>query len=144
MDAKEYSISSSNYDGQQRQLVLDSTKFLNHPFSITTFEDTIYWTDWTTDSVYSANKFTGNDIKLFMTEHSSHDKRSRPKNIIVYHPYRQPEGINYCERMIKKCSHLCLAVPAIINNTTRATCACPTGSKLLIDDSTCASESNYL
>lgn len=103
----------------------------------------IYWTDWTTDSLYSANKFTGNNVELVMTEHSSHDKRSRPKTVTVYHPYRQPEGINYCERMIKKCSHLCLAVPAIINNTIRATCACPTGSKLLIDDSTCASESNF-
>ncbi|CAO1412555.1 unnamed protein product [Diamesa serratosioi] len=143
VDVKEYSISSSNYDGQKRQSVLDSYKYLNHPFSITTFEDMIYWTDWTTDAVYSANKFTGMDVDIVMSEHSSHDKRSRPKTIIVYHPYRQPEGINYCEQMIKKCSHLCLAVPAIINNTTRATCACPTGSKLMIDDLTCVSESNY-
>ena len=143
VDVKENSISSSNYDGQQRQTVLDSNKYLSHPFSITTFEDMIYWTDWTTDAVYSANKFTGKDVNLVMTEHSSHDKRSRPKTLIVYHPYRQPDGINYCEQMIKKCSHLCLAVPAIINNTIRVTCACPTGYKLMIDDLTCVSESNY-
>ncbi|CAG7785265.1 unnamed protein product, partial [Allacma fusca] len=41
------SISSSNYDGTDRRLVLQSADALHHPFSITTFEDYVYWTDWT-------------------------------------------------------------------------------------------------
>jgi hypothetical protein len=44
-------------------MVLHSTEYLRHPFSITTFEDWVYWTDWDREAVFRANKFTGKEIE---------------------------------------------------------------------------------
>lgn len=63
VDAKLNIISSCNYDGSDRKVILYSTDYLRHPFSITTFEDYVYWTDWDRAAVFRANKFTGDDIK---------------------------------------------------------------------------------
>lgn len=62
VDAKMNSISSSNYDGSERRLVLQSPEAVNHPFSITTFEDYVYWTDWANETIFKANKFTGKEL----------------------------------------------------------------------------------
>lgn len=56
-------ISSCNYDGSYRRVILYSTETLRHPFSITTFEDTVYWTDWDKAAIYRANKFDGKDLQ---------------------------------------------------------------------------------
>lgn len=56
-------ISSCNYDGSGRNVVLHSTDTLRHPFSITTFEDWVYWTDWDKEAVFRANKFNGKDVE---------------------------------------------------------------------------------
>jgi hypothetical protein len=73
VDAKLNVISSCNYDGTGRQVVLYSTEFLRHPFSITAFEDNVYWTDWDKEAVFKANKFTGKDVEpvtaLHMVNH---------------------------------------------------------------------------
>lgn len=63
VDAKLNIISSCNFDGSDRRVVLYSSEYLRHPFSITTFEDWIYWTDWDKAAVFKANKFTGEDIQ---------------------------------------------------------------------------------
>lgn len=63
VDAKLNIISSCNFDGSDRRLVLYSPEYLRHPFSITTFEDWIYWTDWDKAAVFKANKFTGEDVQ---------------------------------------------------------------------------------
>lgn len=63
VDARLNSISSCNYNGGERRLVLFSTEYLKHPFSVTTFEDWLYWTDWDKSAVYKANKFTGADVQ---------------------------------------------------------------------------------
>lgn len=43
--------------------MLHSTDTLRHPFSITTFEDYVYWTDWDKEAVFRANKFNGKDVE---------------------------------------------------------------------------------
>lgn len=63
VDAKLNVISSCNYDGTGRKVVLYSAETLRHPFSITTFEDHVYWTDWDKEAVYKANKYTGKDVE---------------------------------------------------------------------------------
>lgn len=62
VDAKLNTISVCNWDGSNRKLVLFSASTLRHPFSITTFEDWLYWTDWDRAAVFRANKFTGKDL----------------------------------------------------------------------------------
>ena len=61
VDAKLNTISLCNYDGTSRQTVLRAPDILRHPFSITTFEDWVYWTDWDKDAIFKANKFNGRD-----------------------------------------------------------------------------------
>jgi very low-density lipoprotein receptor len=63
VDAKLNEISSCNYDGSNRKVILYSSETLRHPFSITTFEDSVYWTDWDKEAVFKANKFTGKDVE---------------------------------------------------------------------------------
>lgn len=74
----------SDLEGHHRHTVYDRT--LPHPFAITIFEDTIYWTDWNTRTVEKGNKYDGSDrVVLVNTTH-------KPFDIHVYHPYRQPIG----------------------------------------------------
>ncbi|XP_051883463.1 low-density lipoprotein receptor-related protein 2a [Pristis pectinata] len=106
-------IEFSNLDGSHRHTVLDGT--LSHPFAISLFEDTIYWTDWNTKSVEKANKYTGeNRVCLVNITHT-------PIDILVYHPYRQPIAINPCGTNNGGCSHLCL----IAKGGQSYTCECP-------------------
>ncbi|CAH1722415.1 unnamed protein product [Chironomus riparius] len=136
VDAKLNVISSCNYDGTGRNLVLHSTDTLRHPFSITTFEDYVYWTDWDKEAVFRANKFNGKDVEpvtaLHMLQH--------PMTIHVYHPYRQPDGENHCQAVNGHCSHLCLPAPHINDKSPRISCACPTGLKLLNDGLMCVED----
>ncbi|XP_049531787.1 low-density lipoprotein receptor-like isoform X4 [Anopheles darlingi] len=136
VDAKLNVISSCNYDGSQRTVVLYSADYLRHPFSITTFEDHVYWTDWDKEAVFKANKFTGKDVEpvtaLHMLQH--------PMTIHVYHPYRQPDGVNHCQAVNGHCSHLCLPAPQINANSPKISCACPTGLKLMSDSLMCVED----
>ncbi|XP_030029446.1 very low-density lipoprotein receptor isoform X6 [Manduca sexta] len=136
VDAKMNTISSCNYDGSGRRLILYSTDVLRHPFSITTFEDFVYWTDWDKTAVYRANKFNGKDVEAITSTHTLQN----PMVIHVYHPYRQPDGVNHCAAVNGHCSHLCLPAPRIAANSPRVSCACPNGLRLLPDNQMCVED----
>lgn len=59
---------------------------LPHPFALTVFEDTVYWTDWNTRTVEKGNKYDGSGREMLVN--TTH----RPFDIHVCHPYRQPIG----------------------------------------------------
>lgn len=63
VDAKLNIVSSCDYNGSNRRIILKTAEYLRHPFSITTFEDWIYWTDWDKAAVFKANKFNGQEIQ---------------------------------------------------------------------------------
>ncbi|KAH8295018.1 hypothetical protein KR018_005781 [Drosophila ironensis] len=136
VDGKLNIISSANYDGSQRRQVLYSSEYLRHPFSITTFEDHVYWTDWDKQAVFKANKFTGEDVEAVTAVHML----EHPMVVHVYHPYRQPDGVNHCQSVNGHCSHLCLPAPRINERTPRISCACPTGLKLMPDGLMCVED----
>ncbi|XP_026831949.1 very low-density lipoprotein receptor isoform X1 [Drosophila erecta] len=136
VDGKLNTISSANYDGSQRQQVLYSTDYLKHPFSITTFEDYVYWTDWDKQAVFKANKFNGLDVEPVTATHMV----EHPMVVHVYHPYRQPDGVNHCQSVNGHCSHLCLPAPRITERSPRISCACPTGLKLMPDGLMCVED----
>uniref|UniRef100_A0A8C6B9V0 Low-density lipoprotein receptor-related protein 2 n=1 Tax=Monodon monoceros TaxID=40151 RepID=A0A8C6B9V0_MONMO len=107
-------IEYSDLEGHHRHTVYE-TGTLPHPFAITVFEDTIYWTDWNTKTVEKGNKYNGsNRVALVNTTH-------RPYDIRVYHPYRQPIVTNPCSTNNGGCSHLCL----IKEGGSGFTCECP-------------------
>ncbi|XP_017478945.1 PREDICTED: low-density lipoprotein receptor 1-like, partial [Rhagoletis zephyria] len=60
--------------------------------------------------------------------------------IHVYHPYRQPDGINHCQAVNGHCSHLCLPAPRINERSPRISCACPAGLKLMEDRLMCVED----
>lgn len=45
-DAKTKAISSCDYWGKDVRTILHSHEYLKHPFSLTVFEERLYWTDW--------------------------------------------------------------------------------------------------
>ena len=69
VDAKLHTINSVGiFSGLVRQ-VLRSPAHLHHPYSLSVFEDTVYWTDWglNSSSIYKADKFTGDNLLQFKT-----------------------------------------------------------------------------
>ncbi|XP_012340324.1 very low-density lipoprotein receptor isoform X4 [Apis florea] len=133
VDAKLYIIGSCNYDGTGIRTILYSPEVLRHPFSITTFEDYVYWTDWDKEAIFKANKFTGQSVEAVMSLRAL----KYPMVVHVYHPYRQPDGMNQCQAVNGHCSHLCLPAPRINSKSPLLSCACPDGLKLLPDGLMC-------
>ncbi|XP_072320955.1 low-density lipoprotein receptor-related protein 4 isoform X2 [Eucyclogobius newberryi] len=124
VDAKHHVIERSDLDGRNRKAVI--SQGLPHPFAITVFEDSLYWTDWHTKSINSANKFTGKNQEVIR------NKLHFPMDIHTLHPQRQPAGgRNRCGSNNGGCSHLCLP------SNKSFTCACPTGFKK-VDHYNCA------
>jgi len=74
VDGKLNHIGSVDFDGRNRKLVLQSPESLPHPFSITTFEDELYWTDWGNQTLYQANKFDGSGVKQVLPERTVSQK----------------------------------------------------------------------
>ncbi|KAK9298030.1 hypothetical protein QLX08_008537 [Tetragonisca angustula] len=133
VDAKLNIIGSCNYDGSGIRTVLYSPDVLRHPFSITTFEDYVYWTDWDKEAIFKANKFTGKSVEAV----TSLRTLKYPMVVHVYHPYRQPDGMNQCQAVNGHCSHLCLPAPRINSKSPLLSCACPDGLRLLPDGLMC-------
>lgn len=103
IDARSDSIHTTTYDGRDHHLVIRDTETLSHPFSISVFENHVYWTDWRTNSMIRANKWNGTDISVL------HRTLSQPFGIQVLHSSRQPhDGNNPCNETNGGCSHLCL------------------------------------
>lgn len=69
VDAKLNIISACDYDGKNRRVILYSTEYLRHPFSITTFEDSVYWTDWGRGAIFRTNKFNAEKIEQITQAH---------------------------------------------------------------------------
>jgi low-density lipoprotein receptor-related protein 4 len=122
-DAKHHVIESANLDGSDRKKVMSSN--LPHPFALTLFEDYMFWTDWHTKSISTANKITGKGYRHVQ------EGLSFPMDIHSYHPTRQPEFNNRCSidrRGFKGgCSHMCLPTKP------QRRCSCPIGLTLKED-----------
>ncbi|XP_059478315.1 low-density lipoprotein receptor-like isoform X3 [Neocloeon triangulifer] len=138
VDAKLNTISSCDYDGKNRRVILYSPDVLQHPFSITTFEDWVYWSDWDKQALFKANKFNGKDVTPVTATHMV----QFPMVVHVYHPYRQPDGPNHCQAVNGHCSHLCLPAPIINANSPKISCACPDGLTLIEDRLMCVEMTN--
>ncbi|KAF5269791.1 hypothetical protein FQA39_LY08572 [Lamprigera yunnana] len=122
-DAKHNIIESAFFDGSDRKKVIN--KGLPHPFALTLFEDAIYWTDWHTKSISTANKATGAGLRTI------HSNLHFPMDIHSYHPQRQPNYRNHCGTKNGECEHMCLP------NKKSFTCVCRMGMKINEDKRTC-------
>ncbi|XP_027843018.2 low-density lipoprotein receptor-related protein 1 [Aphis gossypii] len=127
IDAKSDTIHTVDYNGNNHHLVLKGHELLSHSFAITLFENDVYWTDWRSNSVNKANKWTG--LNVTVVQHTV----TQPFDIKILHPSRQPKvEFNPCGANNGNCSHLCL-----LNINSNYKCDCPHVMRLSKDNHTC-------
>uniref|UniRef100_A0AAR2JKN9 EGF-like domain-containing protein n=1 Tax=Pygocentrus nattereri TaxID=42514 RepID=A0AAR2JKN9_PYGNA len=128
IDARSDAIYSAKYDGSGLIEVLRGHEYLSHPFAVTMYGGEVYWTDWRTNTLAKANKWTGNNVTVVQRTNT------QPFDLQVYHPSRQPQAPNPCAANggLGPCSHLCL-----INYNQTFSCACPHLMRLHSDNHTC-------
>lgn len=119
-------IEYSDFDGNHRHQVISGSS-VPHVFSLTVFDDWLYWTDWNIKAVLRTHKFTGEDLQVL--RNTSH----RPYDIHIYHPLKQLPFNNPCGSDNGNCSHLCLISPG----AQTYKCACPNNFILEADNKTC-------
>uniref|UniRef100_A0A3Q2WR41 Low density lipoprotein receptor-related protein 4 n=1 Tax=Haplochromis burtoni TaxID=8153 RepID=A0A3Q2WR41_HAPBU len=119
-DAGMKTIEYGNFDGSDRQVLIGTQ--LPHPFGLTVHEDKLYWTDWQSKSIQSADKLTG------LGRHTLAENLENLMDIHMFHRHHNPCAVNN-----GGCSHLCLLAPA----PKASSCACPTGINLQTDGKTC-------
>ncbi|KAL9989112.1 hypothetical protein ACROYT_G003623 [Oculina patagonica] len=102
------------YDLERQTIttLLDSSSVLQHPFGLTLLDDNLYWTDWSRDAVYQADKKTASNIKVLVSG------LRRPMDI---HAYDRNKTLpdHPCSSSYGGCSHLCLLTPDGYH------CSCP-------------------
>ncbi|KAA8591055.1 hypothetical protein FQN60_001998 [Etheostoma spectabile] len=135
IDARSDAIYSAKYDGSGLIEVLRGHEYLSHPFAVTMYGGEVYWTDWRTNTLAKANKWTGHNVTVVQRTNT------QPFDLQVYHPSRQPQAPNPCATIDGKgpCSHLCL-----INFNQTFSCACPHLMKLQPDKCTCKESRKFL
>ncbi|CAH2057043.1 unnamed protein product, partial [Iphiclides podalirius] len=107
-----------------RKIYLLFEEPFHHPYSIAVFENTVFWSDWTTNTLQTMDKLHGSSEKrnvLLSLDVPVFDMH-------VYHPVMMNRSSNPCEHA--SCTHLCL----ITSNATHV-CACPDGMELVADGS---------
>ncbi|XP_005162276.1 low-density lipoprotein receptor-related protein 1 isoform X2 [Danio rerio] len=135
IDARSDAIYSAAYDGSGLIEVLRGHEHLSHPFAVTLYGGEVYWTDWRTNTLARANKWTGHNVTVVQRTNT------QPFDLQVFHPSRQPQAPNPCAANDGKgpCSHLCL-----INYNQTFSCACPHLMKLKADKHTCYEYRQFL
>ncbi|ERE71506.1 prolow-density lipoprotein receptor-related protein 1 [Cricetulus griseus] len=121
-------IYSAFYDGTNMIEIIRGHEYLSHPFAVSLYGSEVYWTDWRTNTLAKANKWTGHNVTVIQKT------SAQPFDLQIYHPSRQPQASNPCAANEGRgpCSHLCL-----INHNRSAACACPHLMKLSSDKKTC-------
>ncbi|XP_054717262.1 low-density lipoprotein receptor-related protein 6-like [Uloborus diversus] len=135
IDIDTLKIEYSDLFGNHRVQVLDN---LTDPYSLTIYEDFMYWTDWKTNSINRANKTSGGNITVIQRN------LDHVMDVLVFHTSRQ-SGWNPCAVNNGACTHLCLALPASVQHKTYTHhCACPTHYSLDSDNKTCSYPQNFM
>ena len=95
-------LESVRLDGSHRVSVKPSLPFMSlHPFSVSVFEETIYWTDSGMKEVQSCHKFSGDNHTVVIK--SAHIK---PNAVQIINQALFPSGSSPC--LALRCSQLCL------------------------------------
>ncbi|XP_033115105.1 low-density lipoprotein receptor-related protein 2-like [Anneissia japonica] len=117
IDAKLDIIQVSDFYGDNIQTIYSSTTMISHPFAITVFADTLYWTDWSIDGIVVANK-------LDPTSTVTSFPINQPKGLTIVHPLQQPEFEYICGKCAE--NRICLPTPANISSSSFV-CRCTDG-----------------
>ncbi|KAK4295463.1 hypothetical protein Pmani_031983 [Petrolisthes manimaculis] len=129
VDASTNSVEMVDFSGTNRKAIIEEE--LSHPFGLALWGDRMFWSDWVTRTIHSADKKTGGnrqdvvkglkelmDVRVF--------DRAHP---LINSPCSVNNG---------GCSHLCLLSPG----PAGFSCACPTGIMLKSDGQACEKAPN--
>ncbi|CAB1328019.1 unnamed protein product, partial [Coregonus sp. 'balchen'] len=135
IEAASMSGGGRHYDGTGMIEILRGHEYLSHPFAVCLYGGSVYWTDWRTNTLARANKWTGANVTVIQKT------SAQPFDLQIYHPSRQPQASNPCEASGGRgpCSHLCL-----INYNRTASCTCPHLMKISADNFTCLTLKRFL
>ncbi|XP_034397679.1 very low-density lipoprotein receptor [Cyclopterus lumpus] len=123
-DERLRAIGSATLDGDDIRIL--QMKETTNPFSLSVFNDMLYWSDAKKRVVLAAHKISGKNPKVLL-------KRPRqPFAVKVIHPLLQIGIENQCEKI--RCSHMCVLSPG-----PKAVCKCPAGLLLAEDGLACSS-----
>lgn len=67
-------------------LISLASQILRHPYALTLFEDSVYWTDHSTYQVVQANKWHGGNQSVIIRN------IQQPLGVVAVHPVKQPDG----------------------------------------------------
>ncbi|KAK5648323.1 hypothetical protein RI129_003215 [Pyrocoelia pectoralis] len=121
VDAKIMTVQSIKLDGTERRMILENV--VKHPYALAVFGNQIYWSDWSSNTIESCDKFTGKNHNVLVKQ------KEYIYGVHIYHHAMQPQSRNACA--LKSCSHLCLL------SGTHYSCACPENKMLGFDKHTC-------
>ncbi|KAI2660779.1 Low-density lipoprotein receptor-related protein 1 [Labeo rohita] len=107
-DARSDAIYSALYDGTGVIEILRGHEYLSHPFAVSLFGGGVYWTDWRTNTLARANKWTGRNVTVIQKT------SAQPFDLEIYHPSRQPQdeyfhsgvALFYFGPIFIECKHL--------------------------------------
>ncbi|RWS19225.1 low-density lipoprotein receptor-related protein 4-like protein, partial [Leptotrombidium deliense] len=129
-DAKLKRIEYYEFLNKHRHVLLEFENVF-HPYSMTLFEEKLFWTDSIAQTLVAANKFNGRNHTILFRELNGFIN-----DVKVYHPIIQRDcGDSPCE--FHSCSHLCLLV-----RNRKSVCACPDHMILGNDLKTCTAKAN--
>ena len=61
-------IESADLNGRRRRVLVQGADHVYHPYGLTIAGDYLYWSDWDTKSIMSANKDTGAEIRTVVSK----------------------------------------------------------------------------
>ncbi|KTF93084.1 hypothetical protein cypCar_00007596 [Cyprinus carpio] len=138
VDSRYDYIETTTYDGLHRKTVVHGGSVIPHPFAITLFEHSVYYTDWTKMAVMKANKYSDNSPQeLYRTS-------QRPHGLTMVHAYRQPFVSNPCGSDRGGCEHICVLSHRTDNGGLGYRCRCRMGYDLHADGKRCLAVRQFL
>lgn len=122
-------IESCDFEGNFRKTIIQLRE--EHPYGIFVTSTKIYWTDWKTNALHSAQKFNLTSREII----AGNLEGLMDLKVVVNSSEKLQE--NVCKN--SECSHLCLRKPK------KYSCQCPTGIRMKLGGKICEDlPSSYL